>query len=59
MYSYLSKPIRSDELFREIYTFTEPPRPAGSPTAPAGLCESRGEKRRDARDFGWANALPF
>jgi hypothetical protein len=33
MDSYVSKPIRSDELFRQIYTFTQ--LPAGSPTAPA------------------------
>jgi len=35
MDSYISKPIPSDELFREIYTFTQPPRPAGSSTARA------------------------
>jgi CheY-like chemotaxis protein len=32
MDSYVSKPIPSDELFREIYTFTQPPGPAGSTT---------------------------
>jgi signal transduction histidine kinase/DNA-binding response OmpR family regulator/ligand-binding sensor domain-containing protein len=35
MDSYVSKPIRPDELFREIYTCTQPPGPAGPSTAPA------------------------
>ena len=35
MDSYVSKPIRPDELFRAIYACTQPPGPAGSSTAPA------------------------
>ena len=34
MDGYVSKPIGSGESFREIYAFTQPPRPAGSPAAP-------------------------
>jgi CheY-like chemotaxis protein len=33
MDSYVSKPIRVDELFREIYACTQPPEPAGPSTA--------------------------
>ena len=36
MDSYVLKPIRSDELFREIYAFTQPPSPARPTAAPAG-----------------------
>jgi CheY-like chemotaxis protein len=35
MDSYVSKPIRPDELFREIHTCTQPPGPAEPSTAPA------------------------
>jgi CheY-like chemotaxis protein len=38
MDSYVSKPIRADELFREIYACTQPPGPAGPSTAPAKEC---------------------